>query len=239
MSASLRYTKQLLTLIGSRMSKSQLYRLHATVNYLSLGRWMSDHGFRPDRRLRDRWEVFETVASKVADKPVLYLEFGVYQGESIRYWAARLRHPDARLHGFDSFEGLQDDWGPYGKGQFDMGGRIPTVDDPRVTFFKGRFSEVLPTYVVPEHEVLVVVMDADLYSSTSYVLRWLHPHIRTGTFIYFDEIVHVDHEAKAFDELMKENSLAFRLVCADRTLVFAFFECTGPCEPALERRHVI
>jgi hypothetical protein len=35
----------------------------------------------------------------------------------------------------------------------------------------------------------------------------------------------VEHEPKAFDEFMSETSLRFRLVCADCTLSFAFFEC--------------
>jgi hypothetical protein len=188
---------------------------------------MSDHGFHLNRRLRDRRAVFDVVASRVHDKRVLYLEFGVYKGDSMRYWSNKLRHPEARLHGFDSFEGLPEDWGPYNKGHFNARGRVPVLSDPRVEFFKGWFEQVLPNYVVPEHDILVVVMDADLYLSTSYVLRWLRSYIRPGTLIYFDEMNHVDHEPKAFDEFMKESSLRFKPVCADRTLAFAFFECIG------------
>jgi hypothetical protein len=70
-------------------------------------------------------------------------------------------------------------------------------------------------------------MDADLYSSTSCVLRHLRPYIRPGTFIYFDEMNHPEHEPKAFAEFMKETSLNFKPVCADRTLTYAFFECVG------------
>ena len=188
---------------------------------------MSDHGFHFNRRLRDRWGVFDVVASRIHDKRVLYLEFGVYQGDSMRYWSNKLRHPEARLHGFDSFEGLPEAWGPYNKGHFNACGPVPDLSDPRVEFFKGWFDQVLPNYVVPEHDILVVVIDADLYSSTLYALRWLRPYIRPGTLIYFDEMSQVDHEPKAFDEFMKESSLRFKPVCADCTLAFAFFECTG------------
>lgn len=55
---------------------------------------------------------------------MLYLEFGVYKGESLRYWARELKHPDSKLHGFDSFEGLPKDFdvnGRYGKSAFNVG----------------------------------------------------------------------------------------------------------------------
>ncbi len=79
--------------------------------------------------------------------------------------------------------------------------------------------------VSTSHEVLIIVMDADLYSSTIYVLRHLRTYIRPGTYIYFDEMDNVDHEPKAFDEFMKESSLKFRPISADRSLALAVFEC--------------
>jgi hypothetical protein len=222
------YAKYLVRLIGARLSRSQLYKLQALVNHLKLGRWMRDHGFHFDRTLPDRWDVFDVVASRVQDKRVLYLEFGVFRGRTTRYWSAKLRNPDARLHGFDSFEGLPEEWAEHAKGQiFDALGQVPVIADPRVQFFKGWFDRVLPNYTVPEHDLLILIMDADLYSSTSYVLRHLRRYICLGTLIYFDEMNHVEHEPKAFDEFMKESSLTFRPVCADRTLTYAFFECVG------------
>ncbi len=218
-------TKYLLTLAGARLPERCFSQAHAAANYLIIGRWMRDHGFEPASRLRDRWEVFDTVAARVRDRHVLYLEFGVFEGASIRYWASQLHHPETRLHGFDSFEGLPETWGPHMPGHFTTGGRIPAVDDPRVSFLKGWFDDVLPGYNPPPHDVLVIVMDADLYSSTRFVLKQMRPHIRPGTFIYFDEMNHVEHEPKAFEEFMQETSLRFRLVCTDRTLAFTFFEC--------------
>jgi hypothetical protein len=188
---------------------------------------MRDHGFQFDRLLRDRWEMFDLVASRVEDQRVLYLEFGVFRGRTIRYWSTKLRNPDAQLHGFDSFEGLPDAWGPHAKGTFSVSGKLPEIADPRVQFFKGWFDEVLPTYVVPDHDVLIMIMDADMYASTSYVLRHLRPYVRPGTFIYFDEMHHVEDEAKAFHEFMEASSLTFKPVCADRHLQRTFFECVG------------
>jgi hypothetical protein len=219
--------KYLLWKIGTRMPKSQLYQLQGVVNHLRLGRWMRDHDFRFDRLLRNRWEVFDMVASRVADKRVLYMEFGVFRGRTIRYWSNQLRHPEANLHGFDSFEGLPEAWGPHAKGNFSVSGKLPEIADSRVRFFKGWFEEVLPSYVVPDHEVLVMIMDADMYTSTSYVFRHLRDYIRPGTFIFFDEMNHVEDEPKAFHELMESSKLTFKPVCADRTMTRVFFECVG------------
>ena len=59
------------------------------------------------------------------------------------------------------------------------------------------------------------------------MLRQFAPHICAGTFIYFDEMNHVEDEPKAFDELMRDTGLKFRPVSADRTLERVFFECIG------------
>jgi len=91
--------KQVLTIMGSRLSERSLHRFQMVVNYMKLGRWMSAHDFRFDRRVRDRSAVFATVAERVRDQPVLYLEFGVFQGASMRYWSRALKHPESVLHG--------------------------------------------------------------------------------------------------------------------------------------------
>jgi hypothetical protein len=222
------HAKYLLRKVGARLSGSQLYKLQAVLDHVKLGRWMEDHGFRFHGALRDRWDVFDVVISRVQDAPVLYLEFGVFRGRTTRYWSARLRNPNTRLHGFDSFEGLPEQWAGQASGRiFNAEGEIPVLPDPRVQFFKGWFDQSLPTYVVPDHDVLILILDADLYSSTSYVLRRMRGYIRPGTLIYFDEMNHVEHEPKAFHEFMSETGLTFRPVAADRTLTHAFFECVG------------
>lgn len=217
--------KQLLTLLGARLSNNSLLQLQMVVNHLKLGRWMRDRGFAVDHRAQDRYAVYDAVASKIGDRQVLYLEFGVFEGLSMRYWSRRLKNPKSMLHGFDSFEGLPEQGGRWTKGQFSTGGRLPQIDDPRVQFFKGWFNETLPTYKVCPHDVLVINMDADLYSSTIYVLRQLREYIKPGTFIYFDDMNHLEHEPKALDDFRAETGLKFRLVSVDRTLVFVFFEC--------------
>jgi hypothetical protein len=50
--------------------------------------------------------------------------------------------------------------------------------------------------------------------------------IKPGTLIYFDEMNHLDHEPRAFDdEFTSQNSIKFKPVCSDRTLAHVSFEC--------------
>jgi O-methyltransferase len=220
--------KYLLTLIGTRLSLNDFHKLQLVLNYMRIGKWMKDHYFYFSKRVVLRDQVFESVADNIQNRRVLYCEFGVYKGESILYWAQKLQHPDSHLHGFDSFEGLPEDFdigGPYKKGAFDVSGRMPNIEDPRVRFFKGWFNEVLPTYVPPDHDILVLMLDADLYSSTIYVLRYFKSFIRKGTYIYFDEMSRPEHEPKAFHEFMEETGFVFQPVCSDYGLNRVFFQC--------------
>ncbi len=226
---ALRYFKAGLTRAGAHIPERALHQLQMVVNYMKLGRWVAEHDFAP-RRVQNRDRVFDSVAERVRDRKVLYLEFGVFEGRSMRYWSKALHHPQAMLHGFDSFEGLPEDFdvgGPYQKGTFDVGGRIPKIDDPRVKFFKGWFEDTLPKYQVPPHDVLVLCLDADLYSSTIFVLRQLRQYIVPGTFIYFDDMSRPDHEPRAFDEFVAETGRKFQPVAADSSLNTMFFECVG------------
>lgn len=219
--------KRVLTGIGAAASPWTLGQIQASVNYLKIGRWMRDRGFCFGQRVKSREEVWAAMIDRLGDKQVLYLEFGVANGTSMRYWSQHLKHPQAVLHGFDSFEGLPEGGGPWVKGQFSNYGLIPHIPDERVRFFKGWFDKILPTYQVPDHDALVINMDADIYSSTLYVLRYLRRYIVPGTCLYFDEMNHVEHEPRAFDDFVNETGLAFRPLCADRTLAFVAFECVN------------
>jgi hypothetical protein len=188
---------------------------------------MHDRGFEFKTRVQNREAVWAACVDQVKYKKVLYLEFGVASGRSMRYWSEHLVNPESHLHGFDSFEGLPESGGPWVKGQFGTGGLVPILDDKRVRFFKGWFDAVLPAYTVPSHDVLVINIDVDLYSSAICVLRFIRPYIRPGTFVYFDEMNHPEHEQRAFDEFLQESGIKFRPVISDKTLAAVLFECIG------------
>ncbi len=83
----------------------------------------------------------------------LVLEFGVFKGPSINWFASWL--PDRTIHGFDSFEGLPEDWLGYNvsAAHFDQKGVLPKVAK-NVELHKGWFDQTLPGRTVREHSNL-------------------------------------------------------------------------------------
>lgn len=169
--------------------------------------------------------MYEALAAPIREEQVLYLEFGVYEGYTLRRWAKLLTNPSSSLHGFDSFEGLPENWdGLRPKGTFDVKGMIPQYDDRRVSLHQGWFEDVLPNFLLPDHERLVIHIDADLYSSTKFVLNALRESIVPGTLIIFDEFCDRLHEMKAFDEFIRTTAIGFRFAGGTSNLEQVTFE---------------
>lgn len=143
-----------------------------------------------------------------------YLEFGVFEGETIRYWVNLNKNMNSRFFGFDSFQGLPEEWRPTDpKGKFDTGGQLPRIDDARVKFLKGWFDETIPSFV-REFSVknrLVVHIDADLYSSTMLALVYLGPFLSKGDLIMFDEFCDHNHEFQALQDWQRIYKKEYRI----------------------------
>jgi len=211
--------------LGRHCSARTIHRINALANYLEVGRWMRSQGFGLRPRFKNRFALFDHVAETVQDERVLYLEFGVYLGSSMRYWAAKLKHPESSLHGFDSFQGLPADFNAaVPKGQFAVGGTPPVIPDPRVKFFVGWFESTLPDYRPPPHDRLMMNLDADLYSSTKTVLVAMQSYIVPGTILFFDEFYDRQHELRAFDEYLAQTGAKFRFLGGDTALNRVAFE---------------
>ncbi len=170
---------------------------------------------------KNRYELYEYIQKDlVRNKTIDYLEFGVYNGESLRYWVEMNTNPRARFFGFDSFEGLPEEWtkvlGSLPKGSFNVDGKIPIIEDPRVTLIKGWFQDTLDSFLrnynASDH-LKVVHMDADLYSSTLYVLTKLDNLLSKGDIIIFDEFSGGD-ECKAFLDYSSAYMKNFKIVAA-------------------------
>ena len=135
-----------------------------------------------------------------------YLEFGVFQGESIRYWTSINKRPESRFFGFDSFEGLPEDWKDgMPRGHFDTGGSTPKIADARVQFVKGWFVNSVPPFArdFTTRNRLVLHLDADLYSSTMLPLVHFERLMTAGTLLIFDEFYDREHEYKALMDWQK------------------------------------
>ncbi len=219
--------KVALTRVGSVCSAGAVYNLNGAFNYLHTGWWLRAHGYRPGVQVGSREEVFRYIANDLGNRDVLYQEFGVNRGASMRQWSALLSNPQSKLHGFDSFLGLPHDWTLEGheRGFFSTGGKVPEIDDPRVQFFAGWFNETLPSYQWPDFDVLVVMLDADLYSSTVTVLEHVKERLLPGSYLYFDQFHHRCDELRAFAELVDETPLRFELAVASRDMSNLAFKC--------------
>lgn len=145
-----------------------------------------------------------------------YLEFGVHAGHSILHWAQANRDAQSHFVGFDTFEGLPEEWNTgYPKGYFDRGGKEPPTEDRRVRFVKGLFQETLDGFLASFSggRSLVVHVDCDLYSSTLYCLTKLDPLLKVGTMVIFDEFGDVQHEFRAFCDYLASYRREARLIC--------------------------
>lgn len=161
---------------------------------------------------RSRRNLMKLALSKVQTDG-LYLEFGCgWQAKSINFLAKQI---PGDIHGFDSFEGLPDDWfGNLGKKSFSAHGRLPIVRD-NVQIHAGWFDKTLPEFVEKyPSPVAFLHIDCDIYVSTKTVFDWLGDRIHSGTVIQFDEYFNYpgwqQHEYKAFQEFITQKQLTYQ-----------------------------
>jgi hypothetical protein len=158
----------------------------------------------------------------------LYLEFGVFEGRSINHIARAARTPQGtrpQVYGFDSFEGLKEDWrgNQLGKGAFDRGGRMPQVET-NVTLVKGWFDQTLPNFLA-EHSgpVAYLHIDSDTFEAARTVLSLLGDRIVPGTIVVFDEYFGYrgwkEGEHRAWVELAQTRNVTYEYIAFTATQV--------------------
>ena len=119
-----------------------------------------------------------------------YVEFGVYEGKSINYLASL--NKNITFHGFDSFEGLPEQWfmghKVIEKGHFAVS-ELPKVV-PNVVLHEGWFEDTIPV-LKKDHKrhISFINIDCDLYKSTKTVLELLNNQIVESTLIRFDDLL--------------------------------------------------
>lgn len=163
-----------------------------------------------------RKQVIDTVVECAAAVEGDILEFGVYKGESLRWFADRF--PERRVYGFDSFEGLPKDWGISPQGKFKTA--LPNIDKANVTLVKGYFEESLPRFLKEwSGRLSIVHVDCVLYESTLACLEPLIPYVQVGTIVVFDEYYNytnfAHHEWLAWREVRAKHGLQASCVAYD------------------------
>jgi len=117
-----------------------------------------------------------------------WLEFGVRSGTSLR-WTIETR-PTQVIHGFDSWQGLPEDW-LTGTARFPRGAMAVEMPEmpAHIQLHPGWFDHTLEPWLERfPGPCAYIHIDSDLYSSAIYVLKTLNSRIVPGTVIVFDEL---------------------------------------------------
>ncbi|BBZ37241.1 TylF/MycF/NovP-related O-methyltransferase [Mycobacterium conspicuum] len=142
-----------------------------------------------------------------------FLEMGVCTGKTINFIAAL--NPEQRVWGFDSFDGLPEQWArpdldvPRGTFRVNVEGWMPPVLH-NVSLVKGMFHKTLPGFkeqILKSGPIAFLHVDCDIYASTKVIFDQLADNIVSGTVIVFDEFYNYpgaeEHEFKAFQEFLE------------------------------------
>jgi hypothetical protein len=166
----------------------------------------------------DREEVLD-LAIRGMPRHGLVCEFGVFEGRTIRHIARQI--PDRAVFGFDSFEGLPEDWrGPFARGFFSTRGRLPRTP-ANVRLVKGWFDATLPRFAAAHSGPAALLhVDCDLYSSAKCIFTHLGDRVVPGTVIVFDEYFDYpgwqQHEFRAFAELVADAGMRYEYLAYNR-----------------------
>ncbi len=163
----------------------------------------------------DEYEVL-SYAGRHVELDGLFMEFGVRTGSTINHIARK--RPDRTVYGFDSFEGLPEEWSGWfqDKGVFSMEEKPEVAAN--VELVVGWFDQSLPEFLrTHDGSVAFLHIDSDLYSSAVTVLNSLAPRIEPGTIIVFNEYFNYpnwqQHEFKAFKEFCETYSVDYDYLC--------------------------
>lgn len=149
------------------------------------------------------------------DSKICFLEFGVYKGDTFGRWVRNNRNPASRFTGFDTFEGLPEDWGNIKKGSYSAEGNLPDIKDSRVSFQVGLIQDTLPGFVssLGKGTKKVIHIDVDLYNATLFSLVYLQPFIEKGDVIIFDDfftVTKASYEFRAFYDFLSLYKLQYK-----------------------------
>jgi O-methyltransferase len=151
-----------------------------------------------------------------------YFEFGVCGGHSFKWWLEKNTNGDSKFYGFDTFEGLPENWGAFKKGSMAVGLESLNINDVRATFYKGLFQDTLIPFLenYKSGKRKLIHMDADLFSATIFALSQLYRVLNDGDIIFFDEFAVPLHEFKAFKIFTESFYIDYEVIGAANNYLF-------------------
>lgn len=168
--------------------------------------------FATDYDLHD-WVVRTQLDYKLVETGLI-LEFGVATGRTLNHFARCL--PNQTVHGFDSFQGLPEDWTSRMRRGFFARKSLPKVR-ANCELHVGWFDQTLPEFLHTNHApVCLLHVDSDLYSSAVTVLTNLANRIQPGTVIVFDEYMNYpgwqQDEFRAWQEHVAAHGIQYEYI---------------------------
>ncbi len=188
-------------------------------------RQLADNGYRDNPLVRsiewimslpelpqihfNRWALFDAAVAR-ADRSRPMYEFGVWMGNSFRY----LIDSFPAGFGFDTFEGLPENWHGLPPGTYSSFGQVPNILG--ADFITGEFRDTLPGFFGETRPMAGLInFDADLYSSTMTALTHAAPVIDDRTVLIFDELIvnrnWEQDEFRALREFCEANKLSYEV----------------------------
>lgn len=231
----IRFTKRLFIQLQLHRIFGVFVSFFSNITYLTLfSKWaytnrkVAYNDFPTKWNYDKRYELYSWVIKNenLFNQPINYFEFGVASGKSFQWFLEQNKHSESRFYGFDTFDGLPEDWGPFKKGAFSNFNKPPVINDTRGKFYTGLFQQTLPAFVqqVDNTKRNVLMMDADLYSATLYALSMLAPYLKKDDIIFFDEFVVPTHEFKAFLDFTQSFYINLELIAAANNYYFVAFK---------------
>ncbi|MEP3048382.1 MAG: class I SAM-dependent methyltransferase [Hyphomicrobiales bacterium] len=212
------YTRIVKALIRSSIihEKSEKFR-RDVINAISAAQFEADE-LQGVKKFPTYDELVSSTIERASNDDHIWVELGVMTGRSARKLVAEAARQgrSAELHGFDSFEGLPEDWHARAKkGAFAI--RQPTFSETNIHIHVGLFDETLPVFAKGlKAQIGLIHIDSDLYSSAKTAFDELKPFIGKGTVILFDEYWNypefMEHEIKAFREFLAQTGLGFEYI---------------------------
>ena len=176
------------------------------------------------------WEASRLPKRRPGDPDDILLDLGVWIG-----WSTRLISDASgrTVHGFDTFEGLVEDWQIddqtlVKRGTFSLSDPIaqrfirdtgvtlhdgvPDALGRKVQFIKGTTYETLAPFLAerPAAPITLFHMDLDTYESCLHALETCKDHFVEGSILVFDEYLVTNGEMRAFYEFQSKYELEWR-----------------------------
>ena len=165
-----------------------------------------------------RFLVCYELLNKTKRTPGDVVEFGVWNGLSANLFSKYVK----KLYAFDSFEGLEEDWGgkDLQKGTFNLNKKIPQLNS-NVELVVGLVKDTLEDFLKKNNpKINFVHFDMDTYTPTKHTLERIKPYLVKDAIILFDQLYNYPGweygEYKALIEVFKPEEYIFKAIAINK-----------------------